>query len=78
MLEGCPKSRGTHAAGVIISDKPFEDGGVPLRWMTKDKKMVTEFDGETLESLGYLKVDVLGLKTMDVLSDIEEEINGAR
>lgn len=76
MLEGCPKSRGTHAAGVIISDKPFEEGGVPLRWMTKDKKEVTEFDGETLESLGYLKVDILGLKTMDVLSDVEEDING--
>lgn len=76
MLEGCPKSRGTHAAGVIISDESFDKGGVPLRWMTKDKKKVTEFDGETLEKLGYLKVDILGLKTLDVLADIEEEING--
>lgn len=74
-LEDCPKSRGTHAAGVIISDKPFEEG-FPLRWNTKDKKLVTEFDGETLESLGYLKMDALGLKTLDVLADIEEEING--
>lgn len=75
MIEGCPKSRGTHAAGVIISDEPFEEGGVPLRWMSRDKKFVTEFDGETLEGLGYLKVDILGLKTMDVLADIEEGVN---
>lgn len=77
MLEGCPKSRGTHAAGIIISDEPFDTGSVPLRWMTNDKKFVTEFDGETLEGLGFLKIDALGLKTMDVLSDIENEINNA-
>ncbi len=75
-LQGCQKSRGKHAAGVIISDEPFSEGGVPLRWNTKDKCQVTEFDGDTLDSLGYLKMDVLGLKTMDVLEDIERDVNG--
>lgn len=74
-LEGCPKSRGIHAAGLVISDKPFKDG-FPLRWNTKEKKLMTEWDMETLESLGYLKLDCLGLKTMDVLHDIEVAVNG--
>jgi len=75
-LQGCQKSRGKHAAGLIISDEPFENGGVPLRWDTKDKVKITEYDGETLDGMGYVKMDVLGLKTMDVLGDMEEEING--
>jgi len=75
-LEGCPKSRGTHAAGVVISDEDFSEG-FPLRWNTKEKALMTEWDMEVLDSLGYLKMDVLGLKTMDVLKNIEDEINGA-
>jgi len=75
-LEGCPKSRGTHAAGVIISDEDFSEG-FPLRWNTKEKAQMTEWDMEVLDSLGYLKMDILGLKTMDVLKGIEDEINGA-
>ena len=73
-LEGCPKSRGTHAAGVVISDEPF-DNGFPLRWNTKEKHYMTEWDMEVLDNLGYLKMDILGLKTMDVLKDIEDEVN---
>ncbi len=74
-LEGCPKSRGIHAAGVIISDEPFSEG-FPLRWNTKEKMLVTEWDMSVMDELGYLKMDVLGLKTMDVLWDIEKAING--
>jgi len=73
-LEGCPKSRGTHAAGILISDKPFSEG-FPLRWNTKEKHLMTEWDMETIDSLGYLKLDLLSLKTLDVLSDIEDEVN---
>ena len=74
-LEGCPKSRGTHAAGVVISDEDFSEG-FPLRWNTKEKKLMTEWDMEVLDSLGYLKLDILGLKTMDVLKQIEDTVNG--
>lgn len=72
-IEGCPKSRGVHAAGVIISDKPFDEG-FPLRWNTKEKCLITEWDGETLDGMGFLKLDILGLKTLDVLKDIEDEV----
>lgn len=74
-LEGCPKSRGTHAAAVIISDEPFEDG-FPLRWNTKEKMLMTEWDMNVVESLGYVKMDILGLKTLDVLKEVEDEVNG--
>jgi DNA polymerase-3 subunit alpha len=74
-LEGCPKSSGKHAAGVIISDQPFSSGCIPLRWNTKEGEPITEFDGETLDKLGYLKVDVLGLSTMDVVHGIKNDVN---
>lgn len=74
-IEGCPKSSGKHAAGVIISDQSFDTGCIPLRWDTRDKKMITEWDGSTLEGMGYLKVDVLGLKTMDVLDGVRRDVN---
>jgi DNA polymerase-3 subunit alpha len=74
-LEGCPRGRGTHAAGVVICDEPFENG-FPLRWNTTLKGWMTEWDMEVLDSLGYLKVDALGIVTMDVLADIEDDVNG--
>jgi len=74
-LEDCPRGRGTHAAGVVISDKPFTDG-FPLRWNTTLKDFTTEYDMEVLDDLGYLKMDVLGISTMDVLADIENDVNG--
>lgn len=74
-LEGCPKSSGKHAAGVIISDEPFDTGSIPLRWDTKNKVPITEWDGDTLDKLGYMKMDVLGLSTLDVLDDVQKDIN---
>jgi len=74
-LEGCPKSSGQHPAGIVISDESFETGSIPLRWNTKEKKLITEWDGETLDSMGFLKVDILGLNTMDVLNSIQKDVN---
>lgn len=74
-LEGCPKSSGQHPAGIVISDEAFDTGSIPLRWNRKEKKLITEYDGVTLDKLGYLKVDILGLNTMDVLYNIQEDVN---
>jgi DNA polymerase-3 subunit alpha len=74
-LEGCPKSSGQHPAGIVISDESFDTGSIPLRWNAKEKKLITEWDGETLDSMGFLKVDILGLNTMDVLYNIQEDVN---
>lgn len=75
-LEGCQRGRGVHAAGVVIADEPFEEG-FPLRWNTKEKKLVTEMDMETLEKLGYLKLDILGIDTLGVLKDVEDIVNAS-
>lgn len=77
-LEGCPKSSGKHASGIIISDESFKTGSIPLKWDTREKKLITEWDGETLDGLGYLKVDILGLKTMEVLDGVCRDVNGEK
>lgn len=74
-LEGSPKSRGKHAAGVIISKDDFDQGTISLCWDTKKKQLITEFDGVTVEKLGLLKLDALGLKVLDVLFDVQNDVN---
>jgi DNA polymerase-3 subunit alpha len=72
-LEGVVRNAGTHAAGVIISDRPLLDY-VPLYRPTKTSDQdspvaaVTQFGMEVLESLGLLKVDFLGLSTLTVMA----------
>ncbi len=65
-LEGMPRHATTHAAGVIISDKPVSDY-VPLA--KNDEQVVTQFTMTTLEELGLLKMDFLGLRNLTVISD---------
>lgn len=67
-LEGCHKSLGTHASAVVIADKSFEEGGYPL-CRNADGQPAFAWDMKTVDSLNLLKHDILGLKTLDVLSD---------
>jgi DNA polymerase-3 subunit alpha len=70
-LEGCYKSTGLHAAAVVISDVPFEDSDYPLT-RSKDGNLVFGWEMETVDMLNLLKLDILGLNTLD---DIQETIN---
>ncbi len=70
-LEGVPRHASTHAAGVIVADKPLDEY-LPLHRATKDNddspvKRVTQFEMETAESIGLLKIDFLGLSTLTIL-----------
>ena len=65
-LEGMPRHASTHAAGVLITPKPVSDY-VPLQ--TNDEVITTQFPMNTLESLGLLKMDFLGLRTLNVIGD---------
>ncbi len=65
-LEGMPRHASTHAAGVLITDEPVAHY-VPLQ--TNDDVITTQFPMGTLESLGLLKMDFLGLRTLTVISD---------
>lgn len=66
-LVGLPRSFATHAAGIIIADVPLDEY-VPLR-SDNDKKMVIQYDKELCEELGLVKMDFLGLETLDVLQE---------
>ena len=72
-LEGLPKSTGTHAAGVIISDKPLSEY-MPLSKTVDGTGVVSQFTMTTVEELGHLKMDFLGLRTLTVISDAIENI----
>lgn len=71
-LDGVIRNAGTHAAGVVISDKPLVEY-VPLHRPTRESedspiKTVTQFEMAILDDLGMLKVDFLGLATLTVMS----------
>lgn len=65
-VEGMPRHASTHAAGVVITDQPVCNY-VPLA--KNDEAIVTQYTMTTLEELGLLKMDFLGLRTLTVISD---------
>ncbi len=65
-LEGMPRHASTHAAGVVISDKPVAEY-VPLA--LNDEAVVTQYTMTSLEELGLLKMDFLGLRNLTVIED---------
>ena len=65
-LEGMPRHASTHAAGVLITSNPVSDY-VPLQ--TNEEVITTQFPMGTLEALGLLKMDFLGLRTLTVIGD---------
>ena len=70
-LEGMPRNTSTHAAGVVITRLPVCDY-VPLS--TNDDTIVTQYTMTTLEELGLLKMDFLGLRNITVIDDAIQEI----
>jgi DNA polymerase-3 subunit alpha len=66
-LEGMARNASIHAAGVVISPRPLKEL-VPLYRSNKDE-IVTQYDGVCLEKLGLLKMDFLGLATLDIIDD---------
>ena len=66
-LEGLPRHTSMHAAGVVISQKPVDEY-VPLS-RASDGSIVTQFTMTTLEELGLLKMDFLGLRTLTVIQN---------
>ena len=65
-LEGMPRHASTHAAGVVITEKPVYEY-VPLA--KNDESVVCQYPMTTLEELGLLKMDFLGLRNLTVLED---------
>src|SRR5271154_1623311 len=66
-LEGLVRGAGVHAAGVVIAPKPLTEL-VPVT-RTKDDAIVTSYDMKSVEKMGLLKMDFLGLTTLTVIDD---------
>ena len=68
-LEGVARHASTHACGVVISATPLTDS-VPLQ-RPKDSEVgvITQFEGHSIEDLGLLKMDFLGLKNLTIIED---------
>ena len=74
-LEGLPRQASTHACGVVITKDPV-DTYVPL--YVRDGAISTQYIMTTLEELGLLKMDFLGLRTLTVISDAIELVKECR
>ncbi|WP_374282740.1 DNA polymerase III subunit alpha [Desulfovibrio sp.] len=71
-LEGLARHASTHAAGLVVSDKPMDEY-LPL-YQGKRGELVTQFDGPMTEKAGLVKFDFLGLKTMTLIQDTLDNI----
>ncbi len=71
-LEGLARHSSTHAAGIVISDRPMLDY-LPL-YKGKEDEIVTQYDMKLVEKVGLIKFDFLGLRTMTVVEDALEII----
>ncbi len=73
-IEGTPRHASKHAAGVVITEKPVNEY-VPLA--KNDDAVVTQYTMTTLEELGLLKMDFLGLRNLTVINDAEAMIKAS-
>ena len=72
-LEGLVRHASTHAAGMVISDKPLINQ-VPLG-KSKDESLVTQYPMNDLEKIGLIKYDLLGLNTLTIINKCSRFIN---
>lgn len=75
VLEGMIRQLGKHACGIIIGDQRL-DNIVPM--MIQEKTLTTQFAKTPVEELGLLKADFLGLKTLTVISDAQDNVRRTR
>ena len=76
-LEGLYRHASTHAAGVVISDRPLMDS-IPLYRDPRSDLLVTGFNMKWVEAAGLVKFDFLGLKTLTVLAQTVELVRRGR
>ncbi|MEX0938161.1 MAG: DNA polymerase III subunit alpha [Pirellulales bacterium] len=79
-IEGLARNVGTHAAAVVIADKPLDEY-VPLCRVTGKTEVITQWSMNDVENAGLLKMDFLGLRNLTILSkaiDLIEQTTGKR
>ncbi len=76
-LEGSVRHTGLHACGIIISKNELTDH-IPVCTSKDTELLVTQYDGNHVESVGMLKMDFLGLKTLSIIKDALETIEKSK
>ncbi|MFC1855060.1 DNA polymerase III subunit alpha [Thermodesulfobacteriota bacterium] len=76
-LEGLKRHCSTHAAGIVISNRPLVEY-LPLYKSTKDDEIVTQFSMKYVEKIGLVKFDFLGLKTLTVIDEAIKNIKSTK
>ncbi len=74
-LEGMPRHTSVHAAGVVIAPEPLVNL-IPLA--KSGQAVITQFDMNTVQDLGLLKIDFLGLRTLTVIKDCVDNVRASR
>lgn len=77
-LEGLARHASVHACGVVIADEPLTNF-LPLYKQPNSDDIITQFEGPTVEKVGLLKMDFLGLKTLSIIQralDLIRDIHG--
>lgn len=64
--------QGVHAAGVVVAPDEASLTGLPLTWIASSKQLVSAFPMKDVESMGLVKLDVLGLKTLTALREMQD------
>jgi DNA polymerase-3 subunit alpha len=72
LIEGLPRQTGTHAAGIVLSSKPINTV-IPIM-NSLDGSTQTQFSMNYLEQHGLFKIDLLGLRNLSIIKDIQAEI----
>jgi len=72
-LEGCIRQFGVHACGILIGREKL-DNHIPLMPTKDEDLLTTQYDGHYVESIGLLKMDFLGLKTLSIIKECLENI----
>ena len=75
IIEGMVRNTGKHACGILIADQPITQL-VPVTLQEGD--LTTQYSKDPIEDLGLLKMDFLGLKTLTVIADAQENVRRAR
>ena len=76
-LEGLARNAGVHAAGVVVADRPL-DNFVPLYKSPAEEQICTQYEGTTVERVGLLKMDFLGLRTLTTVERARQLVKRTR
>ncbi len=77
-LEGLNRHAGTHAAGIVISDRDITEYMPLFKGSKEDDPVITQFDMEAVQKIGMVKFDLLGLRTLSMMEDAVDLIGKNR